>query len=83
MLDAYYSVGCNTEELFQKFQISKQSSFGEHLNQYNVIHLDIASVADFHKEDLVEEIVDRLSAEFSEAYPGQLDTGKDLNLMIN
>ena len=56
MIDAYYSRGSDSKELFSKFVIAKSANFEEHLNQYNVIHLDIASVSDFHKDDLVPGI---------------------------
>lgn len=41
MLAAYYSKGCNSEKLFSDFKISQNEHFKEHLNQYNVIFLDI------------------------------------------
>ena len=41
MLAAYYSKGCNSEKLFEKFKISKNNYFNIHLNKYNVILLDI------------------------------------------
>ena len=34
------------------------------MNKYNVIHLDISSVWDFHKEDLVESIHERVCEDF-------------------
>lgn len=42
MLMAYYSRGCQSESLFKDLIISQSPSFKEHLNQYDVIHLDIA-----------------------------------------
>lgn len=41
MLTAYYSKGCNSESLFKGKIISEAKSFYTHLNQYNVIHLDV------------------------------------------
>ena len=41
MLVAYYSKGCQSEELFAGFKIAETSDFGKHLNQYNVIHVDM------------------------------------------
>ena len=41
MLTAYYSRGCDSEELFSGFEISKDPDFKKHLNKYDVIHLDI------------------------------------------
>ena len=41
MLAAYYSKGCDSEEMFSGLDISKVSDFRTHLNKYDVIHLDI------------------------------------------
>ena len=41
MLTAYYSKGCNSEELFDGLKISKTEDFREHLNKYDVIHFDV------------------------------------------
>ena len=41
MLAAYYSKGCNSEEMFSGLDISRESDFKTHLNKYDVIHLDI------------------------------------------
>ena len=44
MLKAYYSKGCNSEDLFRGLEIEKESTYRKHLNQYDVIHVDMASV---------------------------------------
>lgn len=41
MLAAYYSRGCNSQEMFKNLEISQKDSFKEHLNQYDVIHFDV------------------------------------------
>ena len=41
MLTAYYSKGCDSQELFAGLKISEAPDFKKHLNQYDVIHLDI------------------------------------------
>ncbi|MEE0832886.1 MAG: AAA family ATPase, partial [Lachnospiraceae bacterium] len=41
MLTAYYSKGCDSQDLFAGLKISEASDFKKHLNQYDVIHLDI------------------------------------------
>ena len=56
MIDAYYSLGCDSTELFDGTKISESADYKKYMNKYNVVHLDIASVWDFHKEDLVESI---------------------------
>lgn len=41
MLTAYYSRGCDSEEMFSKLEISKNACFRTHLNKYNVIRLNM------------------------------------------
>ena len=41
MLAAYYSRGCNSEQLFSGKDISKTKLYEEHLNKHDVIHLDV------------------------------------------
>ena len=69
MIDAYYSKGCDSRELFSELQISKTPDFEKHLNKYNVIHLDIASFADDYSDDIVKEIKRHIFNEFIEKYP--------------
>jgi len=69
MIDAYYSMGSDSRELFQPLKISEDPDFEKHLNKYNVIHLDIASFTDDFKEDLVEKLKEYLCEEFQKTYP--------------
>ena len=41
MLNAYYSCGCDSKELFQSLKISKSETFEKYLNKFNVIYLDL------------------------------------------
>lgn len=41
MLTAYYSKGCDSEQMFSGLEIGKCSDFKVHMNKYDVIHLDI------------------------------------------
>ena len=41
MLTAYYSRGCDSEEMFSGFEIAKKESFKKHLNKYDVVHFDV------------------------------------------
>ena len=43
MLAAYYSKEVDSTELFQDLKISQNPSFAQHLNQYNVIFLNMQS----------------------------------------
>lgn len=52
MLAAYYSRGCDSKSLFQGLRISKDESFAGHLNQYDVIYLNIPQfISDSSKMD--------------------------------
>lgn len=43
MLNAYYSKGCDSRELFVPYKIALDPSFPEKLNKYNVIKIDMNS----------------------------------------
>lgn len=68
MLTAYYSRGCDSEEMFSNLKISEDESFGKHLNKYNVIHINMVNflgesqnmdeMLGFIEEDLIEELTD-------------------------
>lgn len=61
MLTAYYSKGCDSRELFSKFQIAQTPDFEKHLNQYNVIHIDIQQFVS--KYSVIKDMVARLTKE--------------------
>ncbi len=44
MLNAYYSKGCNSKELFKGLKIENDESYLQHLNKHNVIWIDMASI---------------------------------------
>ena len=74
MLAAYYSKGCNSEEMFSGLDISRESDFKMHLNKYDVIHLDIQwFLANCDNVDnVVAFITKSVQAELREIYPGVL-----------
>lgn len=49
MMVAYYDKSCDSKELFQDLKIAESEDFTEHLNQYDVIHIDMNSLC--HKRD--------------------------------
>ena len=83
MIDAYYSLGCDSTKLFEDTKLSAKKDFKKYMNQYNVIHLDISSVWDFHKEDLIESIHDRICDDFKEEYGEKINYDRDLYLLIH
>lgn len=74
MLTAYYSKGCDSEKMFSNLEISKNPDFKKHLNQYDVIHLDIqwciepAGGADF----VICYITEKTIEELKKYYPNIL-----------
>ena len=44
MLSAYYSKGYAGQNIFDKLEITKKSSFAEHLNKYDVIYIDMNTI---------------------------------------
>lgn len=59
MLAAYYSRGCDSADLFQSFAIEKDASFKEHLNQYDVIFLNMQQFLIEAKNGEVTEYLER------------------------
>lgn len=74
MLTAYYSKGCDSEEMFSELEISKNADFKKHLNQYDVIHLDIQWCMESAggSEQIVAYISEKTIAELKEYYPDVL-----------
>ena len=73
MIDAYYSLGCDSTKLFEDTKIAKSSDFKKYMNQYNVIHLDISSFWDFYKDNIVEKIVEYIYKDFKKSFGDELD----------
>ena len=51
MIDAYYSLGSDSSKLFENTKIASDPDYEKYRNKYNVIHFDISSDSDYHKED--------------------------------
>jgi hypothetical protein len=93
MLNAYYSKGCDSREIFKDLKISKDSSFEKHLNKHNVIWIDMASVytsirdKSMFFDELEGNLIDSLKETFPQCITEKEDTiGKCLvriNSMFN
>ncbi len=69
MLAAYYSRGCDSAELFQGYAIKRDKTFLEHLNQYDVIFLNMQQFLIRAKNQEVTEYLERVViAEIRKAY---------------
>ncbi len=81
MLTAYYSRGCDSRELFAGKKISETRQFEEHLNKYDVIHLDVQW---FYMDcDCAENVVSHITrsvlSELKEEFP-EVDFAESFSL---
>ena len=83
MIDAYYSFGSDSRELFAPYKIAKEKDFETHLNKYNVIHVDVASASDLNEEEVVGTILKRLFFEFKQEFQDKVDYSQPLHLILN
>lgn len=90
MLVAYYSRNCDSRELFSSLAIAREPDFEEHLNKYNVIHLEMTRFAS--KAPDIKGMIDRLEItlkqELSElcsdiSYPDFYSSDEILTLIYN
>lgn len=84
MLCAYYCVGCDSAPLFDDLEIARDETYREHLNQYNVLVLDIADIiGKSSPSEMLSYITDVVSEEIYERYPN-VNKAKSLpDLMLN
>ena len=82
MLCAYYSKGCDSRELFSPYAICKSSSFEKHLNQYDVIRIDLQACIALAKDvsNVVRYIEDNCIYELKEAF-SHLDLSRQDTLL--
>ena len=75
MLCAYYDCTCNSKGLFDNLEISKAESHGTHMNQYNVLYLDLSSILSImtrkkiELKDISRFIASEIREELVESYP--------------
>lgn len=79
MLCAYYDKSCDSRELFEGLAISEDTSFGEYLNKYHVIYLDITLFISMASDvkDVVKNIESEVVGEVQHFFP---DIKKDTTL---
>ena len=61
MLCAYYSMGCDSKEMFSGYQIAGEESFSEHLNKYHVIQINMRDFLD--KADQISGVIRQITKE--------------------
>lgn len=82
MIDAYYSMGSDSKELFAPLEIATKADFLKHLNKYNVIHMDISSFTDFYKENLLGKIIEYLYDDLKEVYGNDVNFNKSIQSVL-
>lgn len=89
MLSAYYSKGCDSEEIFKSLKISQMSSFKQYLNQYDVIHFDVqwcmmdAGSVDDTVDYINEGILEELTKKYKDIIPASAKTAYGAMSYIN
>lgn len=76
MIDAYYSLGCDSAELFADTKLALDDEaydYKKYMNKYHVIHLDISSFWDSYKDNLIEKIVAYIYKDFNRDFADALD----------
>lgn len=58
MLTAYYSLGCDSSEIFEGLEIAKEGSYQKNLNQYNVLSFNMQEF--LSRTDSVEKMIELL-----------------------
>ena len=79
MLCAYYDKSCDSKELFDGLEISRDDSFEKYLNKYNVIYLDITLFISRAKDmkSVVDDINDAVMKEVLQSFEG-VEPGADM-----
>ena len=82
MIDAYYSLGSESSNLFDDTKIASTADYKKYLNKYNVIHLDIASFWDDFKDNIVEKIQEYILDELIKEFGNEIDFSKKFNVVL-
>jgi hypothetical protein len=70
MITAYYDRTCDSKELFSQYEIANSDDFEKHLNQYDVIQIDMADIRTelSSSNDIVRYISQNVISELKEYY---------------
>ena len=82
MLNAYYSKGCDSKGLFSDLKIASSPDFEKHLNQHDVIYLDMTEFADNKDNGIryLENLNTDVVSELKDTYPKYFKKDKDYSL---
>ena len=85
MAAAYYSKGCDSSDLFSGLSVAKSKSYKEHLNQYNVIYINMQDFLSRSKDidDMLQRLEKRLFKDLqAENAKVNLDVDDGLNFWM-
>ncbi len=82
MVDAYYSLGSESSNLFDDTQIANCEDYRKHMNKYNVIHIDVSSFWDSYKDNISEKITEYIVNDIKLVYGEKIDYQKKINLIL-
>ncbi len=85
MLCAYYDRTVDSHELFDRLSIADDPGYGEHLNRYSVLYLDMAAIkmACDHYRTLVPFLCRQITREIEEAEPSVKTDADFLTTLVN
>ena len=83
MLNAYYSKGCDSKALFSELNIASKPDFEKHLNQHDVIYLDMTEFADNEENGnkYLENLNTDVVSELKETYKDNFDKDNRYSLL--
>ena len=82
MLSAFYSKGCDSRAMFEKLKIAETPDWDKHMNQYNVIHINMQNFLSNSKSmtELLELLKKCLMKDFKRAYKQYNDIDYEYSL---
>lgn len=84
MLEAYYDCSCDSHELFDDLEIAKDPDYEKHLNQYNMLYLDITGfMADTTLEGLPGFISERILRDAAKNYKNIYNAGDTIKEVLS
>ena len=82
MVDAYYSLGCDSTKLFEDTKLANNADWKKHMNRYNVIHLDVSTFWDSYKDNIVEKIIEYIYKDFQIVFGEELDYQDNISYVL-
>jgi len=84
MLCAYYDRSCDSRVLFENLKIANDPSYEEHINQYNVIYLDMTQVlGDAGKNKFIDFVKAKITEEIHNTYPDVRIDSSFISTLVN